>query len=73
MALRLRVNSVAVVVIHVMNSVWSSSAASSGGVRESRVLSVREVYYAFRLVSKDGRLKSEAVTWGMRPCQCVWI
>ena len=60
MALRLRVNNVVAAVMHVVNSVCAMSAASSGGVRVSRVSSVREEYYAFRLMSKDGRVKSVA-------------
>ena len=59
-ALRLRVNNVVAVaaVMHdVVNSVCAKSAASSGGVKMSRVSSVREAYSAFRLMSKDGRVK----------------
>ena len=58
--MRLRVNSLVADVMHVVNSVWASSVASSGGVSMSRVSSVSVAYSALRLMSKAGRVKSLA-------------
>ena len=59
-AVRLRVNSLVADVMHVVNSVWASSVASSGGVSMSRVSSVSVAYSALRLMSNAGRVKTLA-------------